>query len=248
MNNELKILKNVFLCVHSNYLIPVNIYFDKSIKRIERLTNIDISWEEIDEEPKRDKIANKLKSKKFPSGTVIYDGQFNLVMPGAIDPHVHFDTPGFEYRDTFEHGTTAAAFGGVTTVIDMPCTSLPPVTSVNNLLIKQEAIKNRALIDYAFWGGVCGNDFDNNVNVGNNIIELSEAGVASFKAYLISGMETFKDLTFNQMKWTAEKITETGKPLGVHAEDKNLIESRRSIFKNNNERKKKIQKVFIISK
>ncbi|MDX1700107.1 MAG: amidohydrolase family protein, partial [Melioribacteraceae bacterium] len=235
MNDEIKILKNVFLCVTSNILTPVNIYFDKSIKRIERLSDIDVSWEEIDETHKREKIISNIETKKFPSESKIYDGQFKLVIPGAIDPHVHFDTPGFEFRDTFEHGTTAAAYGGVTTVIDMPCTSLPPVTSVSNLVTKQEAIRNMALVDYAFWGGVCGNDFENTQSLEKNIYELNEAGVASYKAYLMSGMETFKDLTFNQMKWAAEKITETGKPLGVHAEDKNLIESRRSIFKSNNE-------------
>ncbi len=50
-----------------------------------------------------------------------------LVLPGAIDPHVHFDEPGFTSREDFRHGSSEAARGGVTTVIDMPCTSLPPV-------------------------------------------------------------------------------------------------------------------------
>ena len=62
----------------------------------------------------------------------IFKCEFRVVIPGGIDSHVHFDTPGFEDRDDFEHGSTAAAFGGVTTVIDMPCTSLPPVTNKNN--------------------------------------------------------------------------------------------------------------------
>ena len=88
------------------------------------------------------------------------NGDFLLLIPGAIDPHVHFNTPGFEDREDFEHASLAAAYGGVTSIIDMPCTSLPPVTNVKNLNRKVDAIKGRSWIDYAFWGGVAGNDFE----------------------------------------------------------------------------------------
>ncbi len=57
------------------------------------------------------------------------DLQGQLVIPGAIDGHVHFDDPGFTHRENFASGTRSAAAGGVTCVVDMPCTSLPPVTS-----------------------------------------------------------------------------------------------------------------------
>ena len=42
------------------------------------------------------------------------------VIPGAVDGHVHMrtDRPLHVYDDTFETGGTAAAFGGVTTIID----------------------------------------------------------------------------------------------------------------------------------
>ncbi|HSS55291.1 MAG TPA: hypothetical protein VLK79_11655, partial [Gaiellales bacterium] len=41
------------------------------------------------------------------------------VIPGAVDGHVHMrtDRPLHVYDDTFETGGTAAAFGGVTTII-----------------------------------------------------------------------------------------------------------------------------------
>jgi len=44
-----------------------------------------------------------------------------LVIPGAVDPHVHFDLnirPGMTTTDDFDSGTRAAAASGVTTVID----------------------------------------------------------------------------------------------------------------------------------
>ena len=62
-------------------------------------------------------------------GDDVLDARGLLVLPGGIDPHVHFDDPGYTHREDFYHGTCAAASGGITTVIDMPCTSIPPVTT-----------------------------------------------------------------------------------------------------------------------
>src|SRR5690242_7642736 len=42
------------------------------------------------------------------------------ILPGAIDVHVHFRDPGYPHKEDWESGTAAAAFGGVTTVFDMP--------------------------------------------------------------------------------------------------------------------------------
>jgi allantoinase len=232
-NNKIKILTNVLLNTNENNLISVNIYFNDNIQKIERLSNQEYSWSDIDSVEKRNRMLSGIKNKGFRQNNKIIDGQFNLVIPGAIDPHVHFDTPGFEFRDTFEHGTTAAAFGGVTTIIDMPCTSIPPVTTLKNFQAKLDVVKNRSLIDYAFWGGVSGNCFEDNLDIKKNIKDLNDAGVAAYKAYLISGMDSFKDLNINQMKIAAKTVGKTGKPFGVHAEDKNIVEARRKKNKDN---------------
>src|SRR3954465_11676718 len=48
------------------------------------------------------------------------DAKGKLVIPGAIDPHVHMELPfgGTVSSDDFRSGTTAAAFGGTTSIID----------------------------------------------------------------------------------------------------------------------------------
>src|SRR5947209_17019523 len=58
---------------------------------------------------------------KLPHGVdKTIDASGKLVIPGAIDPHVHMELPfgGTISSDDFKTGTIAAAFGGTTTIID----------------------------------------------------------------------------------------------------------------------------------
>lgn len=230
-DHPINILKNVFISLDDNRLKLVDIHFSDRVEIIIDRTSIKIDWKEINSPEKRNKFIQQISESEYPSDAKIYDGEFLVVMPGGIDSHVHFNTPGFEDRDDFEHGSTAAAFGGVTTVIDMPCTSLPPVTDKNNFEIKLNALKNRSLVDYSFYGGVCGNDFDNNLDVEEQIKDLSEKGVAAFKTYLISGMDTYTDLDEERILQTAKWIKNTNKPMAVHAEDKRMIVERTAFYK-----------------
>jgi len=53
------------------------------------------------------------------AGAEIVDAAGCLVLPGAIDVHVHSRDPGFPEKEDFGTLTAAAAAGGVTTVVDM---------------------------------------------------------------------------------------------------------------------------------
>jgi allantoinase len=142
------------------------------------------------------------------------------VLPGAIDAHVHFNTPGFEIREDFYHGSCFAASGGVTTVIDMPCTSLPPVTSLANLKNKLRVVEKQSIVDYAFYGGVNGNDLE---DFRSNMRELAPY-VSGFKCYLKSGMESFGSVSYDQLEEVLKISKELGLPVLLHAEDKAFIE------------------------
>jgi allantoinase len=145
-----------------------------------------------------------------------------LVLPGAIDGHVHFDDPGFTHRETFETGTRAAAAGGVTTVVDMPCTSLPPVTNAASLAHKLSVVAPKAHVDFMFWGGVSGNTYREGTWRAD-FAGLAEEGVAAFKLYLLSGMETFRDLAPAEVREVLFEARRRGVPVGVHAEDRALV-------------------------
>jgi allantoinase len=145
-----------------------------------------------------------------------------LVLPGVIDTHVHFDEPGFTHRENFETGTRAAAAGGVTCVVDMPCTTLPPVTRTANLRHKLRVVAPRTHVDFMLWGGVSDNALADPA-WRRNLAGLVEEGVASIKVYMLSGMDTFRDLSHEQIREVLGATAELGIPVGVHAEDRERV-------------------------
>ena len=146
---------------------------------------------------------------------------------------MHYDDPGFEWREDFYTGTLAAAFGGVTLVADMPCTSIPPIINAENLQHKLNVISKKAVVDFALWGGVSGTEFEKNTYK-KYMYELKEQGVIGFKTYLISGMDDFTALVPSQIEEVAYIANELDLPVAVHAEDKAFVESRRAQFQKEN--------------
>jgi len=142
------------------------------------------------------------------------------IFPGAIDPHVHFDDPGYTEREDFYHGSCAAASGGVTTVIDMPCTSVPPVTNIKNLKHKLKIVQQKSVVDFGFFGGVSGRCFDGDFQ--KSMTDLAEY-VLGFKTYFISGMNSFSRLDFDQFRQVLKIAKELNRPVLLHAEDYEMV-------------------------
>ena len=91
-------------------------------------------------------------TKVAKSGKADVDFGGRAILPGAIDLHVHFREPGATHKEDWTSGTTAAAFGGVTTVVDMPNTA-PPTTTLKALREKLRLARDKAVVDYAAWSG-----------------------------------------------------------------------------------------------
>jgi allantoinase len=135
-----------------------------------------------------------------------------VVMPGLVDTHVHLNDPGRADWEGFEHGTRAAAAGGVTTVVDMPLNSIPSTTSVDGLEAKRAAAAGRCHVDVGFWGGVV---------PGNTaaLEPLARAGVLGFKCFLSpSGVDEFPHVTAEDLREALPVLARLGLPLLVHAE------------------------------
>ena len=174
-----------------------------------------------------DKIIKIAKSIKVEPDIEVIDLHGKLLIPGCIDAHVHFNDPGFTDREDFTTGTTAAAFGGITTIIDMPCTSTPAVTNYENLHKKLNVISSKAIVDFALWGGIRKNDFPIDYEM---IMKLWQSGVVGFKIYTISGMETFTALSYKDIENVFKKFPEI--LFAFHAEDESVINNSMNIFTN----------------
>lgn len=147
----------------------------------------------------------------------IIDAEGKLVIPGCIDSHTHISDPGFSHREDFLTGTSGAAAGGVTTIIDMPCCSVPSVRSVEQLENKVSKIKDKAMVDYAMWGGVTGEDVrEGNLHI---VKEQMEAGVVAFKVYMTPSIPTYPRVSDAEMLECFYAVAETGLPIGIHAEN-----------------------------
>jgi allantoinase len=142
----------------------------------------------------------------------VIDATGLLVLPGAVDAHVHLDDPGRAHWEGFATGTAALAAGGTTTAVDMPLNAIPPTLDGASFAAKAQAARGVARVDVALWGGLVPGDLD-------RLDELADAGVVGFKAFMsASGVAEFAaadDLTLLEGMARARRL---GLPVAVHAE------------------------------
>jgi dihydroorotase len=140
------------------------------------------------------------------------------VLPGAIDVHVHFRDPGYPHKEDFESGTAAAAFGGVTTVFDMPNT-IPPTGTAEVLAAKHRIASAKAHVDYGLYG-LLGEDTIANVPA------LVEGGVIGFKLYMGNTFGKIPSPSTGATLEAFEVVAPTGKRISLHAETNSVMERR----------------------
>lgn len=166
---------------------------------------------------KDEKIVGFLDSIDNLQSKNIIDAKGNLTTPGFIDSHTHYMYHGFPHRENFLTGTAASARGGITTVVEMPCCSVPSVRSTKELQLKLDICTPQSLIDYAMWGGVTGED----VREGNlhHVQEQADFGVVGFKVYMTPSVPTYPRVSDAEMLEIFRTVSKTGLSLGVHAEN-----------------------------
>ncbi len=108
------------------------------------------------------------------------DAKGCLVMPGAIDCHVHFREPGFTHKETIKSGTLSAAKGGFTAVMPMPNLN-PCPDSYDNLKVELDIIKKDAVVNCYPYASVSkgenGNEISNIEEVQDLVYAISDDGV-----------------------------------------------------------------------
>lgn len=134
-----------------------------------------------------------------------------MLMPGCIDPHVHFRDPGAEWKEDLESGSRAAAAGGVTSFFDMPNTS--PATTTEELMAeKKEIASKKSLVNYNFYIGATPDNCDDLNNCDN---------VPGIKIYV--GSSTGSLLVDQQEN--LRRIFKSGRRLiAVHSENEEMVQ------------------------
>ncbi|MEK8127609.1 allantoinase [Paenibacillus filicis] len=154
-----------------------------------------------------------------PSCRVI-DAEGQLVLPGTIDVHVHFNEPSLGDWEGFISGSASLAAGGCTTYIDMPLNGRPPTTSVSALNQKAGLAAGGSYVDYAFWGGLVPGNLD-------ALEGLAKAGVAGFKAFMSDpggdGDDIFREVDDLTLVEGMKRIAALGGILALHAESEPLV-------------------------
>ncbi|HHX51095.1 MAG TPA: amidohydrolase family protein, partial [Clostridia bacterium] len=107
--------------------------------------------------------------------TKVYDCSGKIVTPGWVDMHVHLREPGYEFKETIQTGTRAAAAGGVTAVVCMPNTN--PVADNQSVItfIKEKAAKE-GLVRVFPIGAITKGSLGQEIT---EMAELKEAGVVA---------------------------------------------------------------------
>ena len=165
-----------------------------------------------------EKIAAVAAPGVLPLAPSEIDAKGRYVLPGAIDSHVHFREPGYDYKENWETGTAAAACGGTTTVFEMPNTN-PPTGTLEALRLKQERAAAQAHVDYGIYGLLDEDNID-------SLEDLIAAGVSGFKCFMGN---TFGDLpapSDGAMLEGFEILARHGYRCTVHAENPSIMARR----------------------
>ncbi len=153
----------------------------------------------------------------MPKARETLDASGLHLLPGAIDVHVHFRDPGYPHKEDFASGTAAAAFGGVTTVFDMPNT-IPPTGTPDILASKHEMAAGKAHVDFGLYA-LLGEDTI------PHVAELARTAIG-FKLYMGNTFGKIPSPSTGAMLECFEKVAPTGKRVSLHAETNSIMERR----------------------
>ncbi|WP_353672326.1 dihydroorotase [Synechocystis sp. LKSZ1] len=150
------------------------------------------------------------------------EAQGLTLLPGVIDPQVHFREPGLEHKEDLSTASRACARGGVTSFLEMPNTNPLTITqaALDDKLARAAA---KSLVNYGFFIGA----------TPDNLPDLREAQPTC-------GIKIFMGSSHGALLVSTEEFLEPifaqgTRLIAVHAEDQGRILERRKLFTGNND-------------
>jgi dihydroorotase len=149
--------------------------------------------------------------------TIKIDATGLTLLPGAIDPQVHFREPGLEYKEDLFTASCACARGGITSFLEMPNTR-PLTTTQAALDDKLKRASEKCLVNYGFFIGA----------TAENLPDLLEAtptpGIKIFMGSMHGDLLVDEETALDSIFAKGDRL------IAVHAEDQARIRDRRAQF------------------
>jgi len=149
----------------------------------------------------------------------VIDATGKYVIPGGVDAHTHMEMPfgGTFASDTFETGTTAAAWGGTTTIVDF-AVQYAGENPLYQYALWQEKASGNCAVDYGFHQ-ILSDVQDSSLQA---MDELVAEGVTSFKLFMAyKGVLLSDD---GQIVKAMQKAASNGSMIMMHAENGSVID------------------------
>ena len=154
----------------------------------------------------------------------VVDAKGLPVIPGGIDIHAHIYDPDYTHHEDWKTGSLAAAFGGLTTIYDMPLRMF--VDSVDKLKLKIEAGLRDSYVNFGIHAGMMRGD-----NLAS-IPDLSKEGVVGYKVFTLGKEWMAND---HDILRIMELVRDHNGMVMVHAEDHALVEHGLQLVKGRND-------------
>jgi dihydroorotase (multifunctional complex type) len=118
-------------------------------------------------------IVSLANDSASPTADRIIDCTGKLVLPGIIDPHVHFRDPGYTHKEDYETGSRAAAKGGITMIMDQPNVNPVPNTA-SRFEAHIENAGKKSIIDFNHFASPSNSD---------EVPKIATLGAIAFKIF-----------------------------------------------------------------
>jgi dihydroorotase len=145
------------------------------------------------------------------------DAQGLTLLPGVIDPQVHFREPGLEHKEDLFTASCACAKGGVTSFLEMPNTR-PLTTTQQALDDKLQRASQKCLVNYGFFIGATAD------NLPDLRLAKPTPGIKIFMGSMHGQLLVDQDTALEAIFAEGDRL------IAVHAEDQERINQRRQEF------------------
>ncbi len=170
-------------------------------------------------------VAPEISAVADEPGVREIDATGLTLLPGVIDPQVHFREPGLEHKEDLFTASCACAKGGVTSFLEMPNTR-PLTTTQQALDDKLQRAAQKCLVNYGFFIGATAE------NLPDLLLAHPTPGIKIFMGSMHGALLVDQDAALESIfaQGVSEAPASQARLIAVHAEDQARIQQRRQEF------------------